>query len=69
MKSAKTPSELLIECLEQFGTCEPKKILVIYLDDEDMLRWSSNGLLDHEKIGLIRVVEHAVLTGAGVRTE
>lgn len=58
-----SPTEVLIDCMEKFGVCEPKKVLVLTLDENNLLRWESNGLLDHEKIGMMEMVKYALMRG------
>lgn len=57
-----TPTECLIKCMEHFGECEPKKVLVIYLDEDGYVRHRSSGpMYDHERIGLIEMIKQHLL--------
>lgn len=57
----KDPTAVMIDCMEQFGQCEPKRLLIIYQDEDDYLCWMSNALLDTEKIGMLEVAKHRIL--------
>jgi hypothetical protein len=56
----KTPTEILIECLERFNTCEAKSIIVVYTDEKNGVVCSSNA---HrvESVGLLEVAKDMVL--------
>lgn len=60
-KKPETPTELLVRCMEEFGECEARKALIIYLDDKDFIKWRSTPMLDYEKLGLIKIVEGGIL--------
>lgn len=61
MESEKSCTQVLIDVMEDFGSAEAQKVLVIYMDSEDFVRWRSNHLSEHEKIGLMEVVKAAIL--------
>lgn len=57
-----SPTECLIKCMEEFGECEPKKVLVIYLNEDGYIRHRSNSpMWDHERVGLVEMIKQHLL--------
>lgn len=58
-----SPTECLIKCMEEFGECEPEKVLVIYLDKDGWIKHrSSHPMLHHERLGMIEIIKHLLLS-------
>ena len=39
----RTCTQTLVDCLEEFGKSEAKRVLVIYINEADEICWSTNG--------------------------
>jgi hypothetical protein len=55
--ASKTPTGLLIQCMEDFSNDEPKRVIVLYETESGWLRERSTGLLSWEKVGMLRMME------------
>jgi hypothetical protein len=54
-KTNRTPTEVLIKCLEDFGTDEPEEVVVIYKTKSGELAWWSNELPHTHFMGLLEM--------------
>ncbi len=59
-----TPSELLMECLERFGACEPLQALVIYTDEAGNICWNSTTTSRSQQIGMLELTRWFILEEA-----
>lgn len=56
-KKRRTPSEVLIDCLEDFGLDEPTEVLVIYKTQHGDLAWQSNQLQHSNLVGMLEMTK------------
>ncbi len=60
-KKIETPTDLLVSCVEDFGSCEPKQAIVIYTNENDNLCWRSTSMTVCERVGMLEVVKRLIL--------
>ena len=58
--AGKTPSEMVIECLDDFSASEPKDLIIVFSNDEGELIWATN-LSETRAIGLLECAKHWIL--------
>lgn len=58
---SKSPTQVMVETLEEFGNCEPVKVLIIYFDEEGIVKSKSSTMYNHERLGLIEMVKASLL--------
>ncbi len=51
----RTPSQVLIDCLESFGEDEPEEVVVICRTGGGQLAWYSNGLSHCHFMGMVEM--------------
>lgn len=66
MTAARSPSETLMKCLEDFGDDEPKQVLVIYVTESGDLAWSCSADSTTAKLGMLEMCKACVLKAAGL---
>jgi hypothetical protein len=49
----RSPTETLMKCMEDFGECEPKELIVIWTDQNGDLCWSSSSNSLSTQLGLM----------------
>jgi hypothetical protein len=63
---AKSPTEVLIDCMEEFGSVEPESVVVIILDEDGFIKWRVSrplgcatilGMLELTKMGVLKNME------------
>ena len=69
MDGKDSPTQLLIEALEQFGQAEPSHVLVIFLSDDGNIHYKSNFDGTCMKLGMIDTVKEIVLRRAFQRED
>ncbi len=52
-----TPSQLLMECLERFGACEPICAIVIYTDEAGNICWNSTTTSRSQQVGMLELTK------------
>lgn len=58
----RTPSETLLECLEQFGDAEPDRAMVVWTDEAGDLCWATSGQRSYTvMIGMLKCVEAVLM--------
>ena len=58
----RSPTETLMWCLEDFGKSEPDRALVIWMNEEGDLCWSSSGPYKYTQIiGMLECVKAIVM--------
>lgn len=53
----KTPTEILIRCMEDFGEDEPLEVIVLYRTKNGTTAWSSNIGPNAHFVGMLRMTE------------
>ena len=61
VKKARTPSDILFECLQDFGRDEPLEVIVIYRTQGGDLAWSSNINVHSHFLGVLKYAEFCFL--------
>jgi hypothetical protein len=60
----RTPSETVMGAMEAFGECEPKRVILIWVDEGGDLCWSRSAPMGHSEIvGMLECVKAVVLDG------
>lgn len=57
-----TPTQLLVSCLEDFGTSEPTTVLVIYINEKGELCWQSTPAHLAVRVGMVEMCKHFLLS-------
>lgn len=55
----KTCNELLIDCLEHFGACEPHSALVVWVDEDGIINWRFN-MPGYQVMGLMQIAMNII---------
>jgi hypothetical protein len=61
----RTPTELVMKCLEEFGQCEAVNALVIWTDEAGDICWSATTDSQVQKFGMIEFVKQMLIKGMG----
>lgn len=61
----RTPTQILIRCMEDFGDDEPLEVIVVYRTKGGDLVWSSNIVPDSHFVGMLRMTEFYFLAKHG----
>jgi hypothetical protein len=56
-KTPRSPTQVLIDCMEDFGNDEPTEIVVIYKTQNGDLAWSSNQLENSHFLGMLEMAK------------
>ena len=58
----RTVTETMVRCMEDFGVSEPKRVLVIWLNSDEDICWSTNSPWSYmEIVGLLECVKSRTL--------
>lgn len=60
----RTPTELLMNCLEDFGESEPIHAIVIYTNSAGDLCWQSTSNQLSNRVGMLECAKHYMLDRA-----
>jgi len=61
---SRTPTQTLMDCLEDFGKSEPTRVLVIYTNEDHEIAWPTNGTYSYTHlVGMIECVKARLLAG------
>ena len=60
-KKTRTPSDILFECLQDFGEDEPVEVIVIYRTQQGDLAWASNIEAHSHFLGVLKYAEFCFL--------
>jgi hypothetical protein len=61
----RTPTELIMKCLEEFGECEAVNCIVIWTDAAGDICWSSSTDSQVVKIGMVEFVKQLLVKRMG----
>ena len=56
-----SPTELLIEALERFGSAEPIDCIIVYTDEQGQIQWRSNTRHHVVQIGMLELCKSCIL--------
>lgn len=56
-----TPSQVLMNCLEEFGACEPTNLMVIWVNEAGDLCWQSTAMPLSQGVGMLEVTKKCIL--------
>ena len=60
-KNHVTPSELLIEVMEEFGKSEPLQCVIVFVSEDGSMNWHSNTDSISHSIGMLEMAKQFII--------